>query len=155
MANRSVITLRQYYEPIRRSGVCSELATSKHFGGIFHTMWLNSRRESISDPEADGGGGRPLGVGLDLSTPPTPLPAGDEARDGWTFFIITPDGLAAMQPGSLCFDALNLAGKSEGQIASVSLATHCCLHLEEPHSLDIVEGRGLAPSSTNTDQDAF
>ena len=85
-------------------------------------MWLNSRRESISDPEADverrsDGVRRKLGL-LDPADP-----AGDEARDGWTFFIITPDGLAAIQPGSLSFDALNLAGKSEGQIASVSLAT--------------------------------
>jgi len=32
-----------------------------------------------------------------------PDAAGDEARGGWTFIIITPAGLAAIQPHSLHF----------------------------------------------------
>ena len=41
----------------------------------------------------------------------TPNAAGDEARDGWTFSIITPDGLAAIQPDYLHFAIFNLAEK--------------------------------------------
>ena len=42
-----------------------------------------------------------------------PDAAGDEARDGLTFFIITPDGLPAIQHDSLYVSTLNLAEKSE------------------------------------------
>ena len=52
-------------------------------------------------------------------------PARDEARDGWTIFIITLAGLAAIQPDSPSFDTLNLAEKSERQITSI-LPTALC-----------------------------
>ena len=54
----------------------------------------------------------------------TPDAVGDDARDGWTFSIITPDGLAAIQPDSLHFAVLNLAEKSE---------RHIGFHLKETH----------------------
>ena len=41
--------------------------------------------------------------------------------DRWTIFMITLDGLAAIQPDSLSLDTLNLAEKTERQIASCSL----------------------------------
>ena len=37
--------------------------------------------------------------------------------DGWPIFMITLDGLAAIQPDSLSLDTLNLAEKTE-QLAS-------------------------------------
>ena len=69
-----------------------------------------------------------FGASLSLSTPPT------DVGDRWTCFIITPDGLAAIQPDSLTFDTLNLAEKSERQIAL--LAAYSGLHLEETHQCD-------------------
>ena len=69
-----------------------------------------------------------FGPSLNLPTPPT------DVGDRWTCFIVTPDGLAAIQPDSLSFGTLNLAEKSEQQIAS--LAAYSRLYLEEAHQRD-------------------
>ena len=57
--------------------------------------------------------GKWVGGNVRMGPLDTPNAAGDEARDGWTSSIITPDGLAAIQPDFLHFAILNLAKKSE------------------------------------------
>ena len=57
-------------------------------------------------------------------------------RRSQIFLIITPNELTAIQPDYFHFAILNLAEKSRRQIASVLLAAHCRLYLEEAHQRD-------------------